>query len=104
MLFTAERHATNTYPVEVSGWDYSHSFFVEKCELEWSEDSGKCLSLSRALSAGGMIFLRLLLPTSPDRSLPVAYHAYPIGRLPDGRHLFRLDQIQPQFISQNRRK
>ena len=102
MLLTAERHVVNTYPIEVSGWDCSHSFFVEKCELEWSENSGKSLSLSRVLSAGSMIFIRLLLPTAPDRSLPVAYRAYPIGRSPDGQHRHRLDQIHPQ--TQNIRK
>lgn len=104
MLHTAEKPVTNTYPVEVSGWDCSQTFFVEKCELEWSENAGKCLSLSRSLSPGSMIFLRLLLPTSPDRSLPVAYHAYPAGRSPDGHQLFRLNQIQPNFASQNRPK
>ena len=103
MRLTAEQPVTHTYPVEVSGWDCSHTFFVEKCELEWSE-VGKCLSLRRSLSPGSMIFLRLLLPTAPDRSLPVAYHAYPAGRSPGGHQLFRLNQIQPNPVSQNRPK
>jgi hypothetical protein len=102
MFFTAERPAANTYPVEVSGWDCSQSFFVEKCELEWSEDSEKCLSLNRSLSPGSMIFLRLLLPTSLERSLPVAYHAYPVGRAPNGQQLFRLSQIQTNSISRSK--
>ena len=29
------------YPVEVSGWDEHEDFFVQKTELQWSEQSGK---------------------------------------------------------------
>ncbi len=33
------------YEAEVSGWDSAESFFVEKCDLEWNEDSGKQVAL-----------------------------------------------------------
>src|SRR5689334_5036474 len=95
MLLTAERPLTNTYPVEVSGWDSTHTFFVEKCELEWNKDTGKCITLTRLLAPASMIFLRLLQPTSPERSLPVAYHACSVGRTPEGNQRFRLNQMQP---------
>jgi len=68
MPLSARNPITNTYAVEASGWGSDQSFFVEKCELEWNEETGKYLTLTRSLSPGSMIFLRLLLPTSPDRS------------------------------------
>jgi len=92
---SAQRPITNFYPVEVSGWDTAQSFFVEKSELEWNEETGKYLTLSCSLCPGSMIFLRLLQPTSPDRSLPVAYHAQHMNATPEGGQRFRLNQIQP---------
>jgi len=96
MLLAAQRPLTDTYPVEASGWDSAQSFFVEKAELEWNELTGKHVTLSRSLSPGSMIFLRLLQPMSPDRSLPVAYHAQPMGVTPEGQQQFRLNQIEPK--------
>ena len=95
MLLTEQRLICNSYPVEVSGWDISHMFFVEKSELEWKEGSGKYLTLSRSLSPGSMIFLRLLQPTSPERPLSVAYRAQPIGVTLNGQQKFKLQQVQP---------
>ena len=95
MLLAAERPLTNSYAVEVSGWDSTHSFFVEKCELEWNEATGKCIVLSHLLPPSSMIFLRLLQSSSPERSLPVAYRAHLHGVAPEGWHRFRLNQIQP---------
>jgi hypothetical protein len=102
MLLTAQRPNTSCYPVEASGWDSAQSFFVEKCELEWNEETGKHLTLTRELRPGSMIFLRLLQPTTPDRSLPVAYHAHPIGVTPEGQQQFRLNQVQPSCGSKDR--
>jgi hypothetical protein len=102
MLLTAQRPITDTYPVEASGWDSAQSFFVEKSELEWNEVTGKHLTLSRSLCPGAMIFLRLLQPLSPDRSLPVAYHAQPMGATPEGQQQFRLNQIQPNSGSKEK--
>lgn len=70
------------------------SFFVEKSELEWNEETGKYLALSHSLLPGAMIFLRLLQPASPDRSLPAAYYAQLIGVTSEGLQRFRLKQIQ----------
>jgi hypothetical protein len=94
MVISAQRPMTNSYPVEVSGWDSDQSFFVEKSELEWNEETGKYLALRHSLRPGAMIFLRLLQPAFPDRSLPVAYHAQFIGVTPERQQRFRLKQIQ----------
>ena len=102
MLLAAELPLTDTFPVEASGWDSAQSFFVEKAELEWNEVTGKNVTLTRSLSPGSMIFLRLLQPMSPDRSLPVAYHAQPIGVTREGQQQFRLNQIDPRSGSNNR--
>ena len=93
MPLTSQRPVTNSYPVEASGWDSAHSFFVEKSELEWNEKTGKCLTLTDSLCPGSIVFVRLLQPTSPDRSLAVAYHAQPIGVTAQGQQQFRLNQI-----------
>jgi hypothetical protein len=93
MPSSAQRPITNSYPVEISGWDSGQSFFVEKSELEWNEETGKCVALHHSLQPGAMIFLRLLQPASPDRSLPVAYHTQLIGVTSEGQQRFRLKQI-----------
>jgi hypothetical protein len=86
----------STYIVEVSGWDHTHSFFLEKSELSWNEESGKRLALAHQLCPGTMIFVRLLQPTAPDRTFPVAYQAEPLGTTPEGLHLFRVTRMQPR--------
>ena len=45
-----------TYRVEVSGWDSNQEFFVEKAELEWSEEAGKVVCLTRPVTAGALLF------------------------------------------------
>jgi len=104
MVLTARRPFTNSYPVEASGWDNRQSFFVEKSELEWNEETGKSLTLTRSLCPGSTIFVRLLQPTSPDGSLPEAYHAQPMGVTPEGQQQFRLKQIQPNCCSKDKAK
>ena len=96
MLLQADSPTTAVYPVEVSGWDVSRLFFVEKSELTWDEETGKHILLRHALPEGAMIFLRLLQPALDDRAFPVAYEAKLEGYAPDGRHEFLLRQAQPQ--------
>jgi hypothetical protein len=95
MLSTAQHPITNSYSVETSGWDRDQTFFVEKSELEWNEETGKFLTLTRSLCPGATIFLRLLQATSLDRSVPVAYRAEPVGVTREGQQQFRLNPIQP---------
>ena len=88
----------STYSVEVSGWDNSHAFFVERSELCWSEETGKQLSLSRRLPPGAMIFVRLLQPTDGDRAFPVAYEAEPLSDALERPQQFRLTRVVPRCV------
>jgi len=49
MISLAGNTAAGIFPVEVSGWDKRQSFFVEKSELHWGEQSGKQIVLSKKL-------------------------------------------------------
>jgi hypothetical protein len=99
MLLTTRSPMTNNYPVEASGWDSADAFFVEKSELEWNEETGKYLTLSRSLRPGSTIFLRLLQPTASNGCLPVAYRAQHLGVTSEGQQRFRLNQVQPSSSS-----
>jgi hypothetical protein len=102
MLSLARQPLRSTYSVEVSGWDNSQSFFVEKSELSWDEESGKHLTLSHRLCPGTMIFVRLLQPTASERTFPVAYHAEPLTTTPEGQQKFRLKCMQPRNVARAR--
>ncbi len=52
MLSTAQSPTSSSYPIEASGWDSTQSFFVERSELEWNEETGKCLALTHSLRPG----------------------------------------------------
>ena len=95
MFAPARDLASSHYSVEVSGWDVSDGFFVEKCELEWNEFAGKCVVLRRMLPEGAHVFVRLLQSLSTERSYPVAYEAHFAGSQPDGCCQFRLTHILP---------
>jgi hypothetical protein len=92
--------ASSLYSVEVSGWDVSKDFFVENCELEWNEKSGKRVALRRMLPEGAHVFVRLLQPLSTERSYPVVYEAHFANSLPDGCSQFRLSAVLPSFRSE----
>jgi hypothetical protein len=93
MILTAERPVTNLYLVEVSGWDDNKAFFVENSELEWTEESGKQITLNRGLNENAVIFLRLLQQISDDRVHPVAYQANLVARNSEGQSQFRLTPV-----------
>jgi hypothetical protein len=86
--------ASSHYTVEVSGWDVSEGFFVENCELEWNEQSGKYVALRRMLPERAHVFVRLLQPLSTERSYPVVYEAHFAGSQPDGCCQFRLTAVR----------
>ena len=99
MSFVARLPMISTYRVEVSGWDSSQSFFVEKSELEWNDEGEKHVALGRELRDGAILFVRLLQPVSPDRSYPVPYQTEQVRRstgVKQHRWEFRLKQVQPQ--------
>jgi hypothetical protein len=88
--------ATGLYPVEISGWDGKQEFFVERCELEWNEDSGKQIALKRTLNDHAVLLVRLLQTADSDRSHLVAYGAERIGKTKSGLHQFRLRMMVPR--------
>ena len=96
MVSPACHALSSTYSVEVSGWDNSHVFFVERSELSWDEETGKHLTLSRQLHSGTMIFVRLLQPLAPDCAFPVAYQAEPVAITPEGQQKFRVTRMHPR--------
>src|SRR5713101_1884918 len=100
MMLSARYPVTSTYRVEVSGWDKNQMFFVEKSELEWSEESGKQLALTRAIPDGAVVFLRLIASMSVDRSDPVAYETEYLETSPDGLHQFRLHPVSPRVADE----
>jgi hypothetical protein len=96
MSLSARFPVTSLYRVEVSGWDKSQTFFVEKSELEWNEESGKHVTLSSAVPDGSVVFLRLIQPLSADRSQSVPYETEFLSITPDGLHQFRLHPVSPR--------
>jgi hypothetical protein len=92
---------TQTGMVEVSGWDENQVFFVERSELGWDEHAGKHVTLSRMLSEGAIIFVRLIQPTALHRANPVPYEAEFVGCSPGGNHQFRLNGVQPRHSRDN---
>jgi hypothetical protein len=65
----------DVYRVEVSGWDADENFFVEKTKLEWKPENNKAILLRSAIRPGCVLFVRLLQPTGPGASYPIAYAA-----------------------------
>jgi hypothetical protein len=94
MMLSARFPIAGLYRVEVSGWDKNQAFFVEKSELEWSEESGKCVALTNAVPDGAVIFLRLLQSLSADRPQPVPYEAEFVAITPEGQRQFRLHPVR----------
>lgn len=89
--------ATDSFWVEVSGWDESQVFFVEKSGLDWDNFAGKHISLQHMLSDGVMVFLRVLQPTDMRQSPTAAYRVKLIGCNPDGQHQFRPSPVHPRY-------
>lgn len=95
MNFTAD-HA-NGYRVEVSGWDASENFFVEKTVLNWGRDEKKEIQLRSAVREGSVVFVRLLQPLATGNNFPIAYQAQRIGpRNAEGHARVHLAQLRPR--------
>jgi hypothetical protein len=91
--------APATYRVEVSGWDFSENFFVEKTGLEWNGKEKKEIMLSSILREGCVVFVRLLrsVENSNLDAFPIAYQAAKV--LPAdsaGRTRVYLEQLRPR--------
>ncbi len=88
---------TTSYCIEVSGWDSFENFFVEKTELDWSEEGGKKVHLRHPMRDGALIFVRLIHPTASGHSFPVAYQIVKSGPAAvAGRWQFHLTQLHPR--------
>jgi hypothetical protein len=95
MLEYARFLVARLYAVEVSGWDRLEEFFVEKCDLEWGEESEKRVALKTPLGKNTVLLVRLLQPGEADRSNPVVYEAEFVGKTKSGLHQFRLNVVIP---------
>ena len=97
MLEYAPFPVAGMYAVEVSGWDRMEAFFVEKCDLEWGEESEKHVALKTSLGNNAFLLVRLLQPGEADRSHPVVYEAEFVRKTKSGLYQFRLNVVIPRL-------
>ena len=85
------------YPVEVSGWDTSERFFVEKTMLDWAGDETKEIRLKSALREGCIVFLRMLHPVDGASKFPIPCRAVKVANKGQGgSSIVRLVQLHPR--------
>ncbi|HXQ26967.1 MAG TPA: hypothetical protein VN822_11200 [Candidatus Acidoferrales bacterium] len=88
---------SHKYQVEVSGWDASEGFFVEKAMLDWGGDETKEIILRSVLREGCIVFLRLLHPVDGASKYPIACRAVKVARKDaSGGTVVRLVQLHPR--------
>jgi hypothetical protein len=87
----------SSYRVEVSGWDEKENFFVEKTILDWTEATGKRISLRARLAAHAVVFVRLAQHLGSSNSLPIPYRAVDIRPSRDGCTTVVVEQLQPRM-------
>jgi hypothetical protein len=86
-----------SYRVEVSGWDASEGFFVEKTSLDWGHGSQLEIKLRSILREGCVVFVRLLQPVDDGANFPVAYRALKMAaRDTDGWARIFLAKLRPR--------
>lgn len=89
-----------SYRVEVSGWDASENFFVEKTMLNWRNDARKQVSLRNSLREGSIVFIRLN-QSATEQIFPIAYRAEKISpRDARGFSHVSLVQLRPRPVPQ----
>jgi hypothetical protein len=87
----------NGYRVEVSGWDASDNFFVEKTFLIWCDDEKKEVQLRCPLRQDSVIFVRLVQPPAYSGNFPIAYQVSWVGpQGSDGRSRVYLAHLRPR--------
>ncbi len=101
MILPARHFSTSLYRVEVSGWDKNQTFFVEKSDLGWNEQSSKQITLSHAVPDGAVVFVRLVPYLSTEQSHPVAYETEFLETTAEGRHELRLHPVSPHIGERN---
>jgi hypothetical protein len=95
-MLSARVPLAGLYRVEVSGWDTNDAFFVEKSDLEWSEETGKRVGLCNAVLDGEVVFLRLLPSLGAEQPQPTPYEAEFVALTPKGQRQFRLRPVHPR--------
>lgn len=89
-------NGSNSYSVEVSGWDAKENFFVEKTVLDWDAGGRREVGLQSKVRPGAVVFVRLLRPLVSDSDFPIAYEAVKVdGKMPDGRTRISLMRLAP---------
>lgn len=89
-----EWEEADSYTVEVSGWDSSDNFFVERTVLDWDDKETKRVNVRSKVREGSVIFLRLLRPFGDGMSLPVACRAVKVApRNAAGRAIVHVVQL-----------
>ena len=91
-----ETASINSYRVEVSGWDTSDAFFVEKTTLDWSGGDQKEINLASALQEDAVVFVRLLQQVGKIDSVPIAYRASRVKTGENGRTIVQLARLHPR--------
>ncbi|MFZ3200354.1 MAG: hypothetical protein ACLQMT_13335 [Candidatus Acidiferrales bacterium] len=85
------------YRVEVSGWDASEGFFVEKTSLNWGHGTQPEIRLRAILRESCIVFVRLLQPIDDGANFPVAYRALKVmAKDADGWTRIFLAQLRPR--------
>ncbi|MHB8527357.1 MAG: hypothetical protein ACYDD2_14540 [Candidatus Acidiferrales bacterium] len=83
--------------VEISGWDLSENFFVEKATLSQCGDGSRRALLHTPLRVGALVFVRATDEPSAERTIPVTYQVATInGRYASGGREVQLTQRRPQ--------
>jgi len=94
---------TNRYRVEVSGWDASDAYFVEKTTLDWNGGDEKEINVKPSVREGAIIFVRLLQQFGTVDSLPIAYRAASVRAGENGRTLVKIERLHPRAPSHGQR-
>jgi len=87
----------NEMRVEISGWDLSERFFVERGILRNEKEDQQVAVVHRTVRLGGLLFLRLLGNAHAGMSFPVAFRVREIraGATPGGFEVV-LKQMWPR--------
>jgi len=94
---SAPAMTATSYRVETSGWDLDENFFVEKTNLDWTEDE-KTIHLQHPIRAGTVIFVRLMGIDDPENAIPVAYQAASVAyRMHEHCYDVSLMQLLPRM-------
>jgi hypothetical protein len=85
------------YRVEVSGWDATETFFVERTVLEWEGEGKKEIAVQSSLRDGCVVFVRLLQPITTGNTFPIAYQTRIVANKDmNGRTRVGLERLRPR--------